>query len=78
MLSNRTKNKQKKQVKTCLPAFGGGAWSLRGGLRGEDWNVTAECQTLCPDGIIRDSTKAAPHKSASDSENRTLQERKQS
>lgn len=45
---------------------------------GRDWNATAECQTLCPDGIIRDSTKAAPHKSvSSDPENRTQQERKQ-
>lgn len=44
---------------------------------GGDWNVTAECQTLCPDGIIRDSTKAAPHKSASpDPENKTQQELK--
>lgn len=58
-------------MEPCFTLEGGGLW-------GQDWNVTAECQTLYPDGIIRDSTKAAPHKSASsDPENRTQQERKQ-
>lgn len=35
------------------------------GAGGEDWNATAECQTLCPDGIITDSSVAELHNSAS-------------
>lgn len=45
--------------------WGGRELCLTRGLEGGDWNVTAECQTLCPDGIITDSRKAALHNSAS-------------
>lgn len=48
-----------------LPVEGGRELCLNRGLEGGDWNATAECQTLCPDEIIRDSRKAALHKSAS-------------
>ena len=45
-----------------------GSCASPGGWReGGDWNVTAECQTLCPDGIITDSSKAALHTSVSPS-----------
>lgn len=44
---------------------GGRELCLTRGLEGGDWNATAECQTLCPDGIITDSSKAALHNSAS-------------
>lgn len=60
------------QVWTCLlagSARGGDREAVphRGGRRGGEggWNATAECQTLCPDGIITDSSKAALHSSAS-------------
>lgn len=40
-----------------LPVEGGGReLCLTRGLEGGDWNATAECQTLCPDGIITDSS----------------------
>lgn len=47
------------------PGMGGRELCLTRGLEGGDWNVTAECQTLCPDRIITDSSKAALHNSAS-------------
>lgn len=59
------------QVRTCLltvislcPWRGQGAVPHQG-VEGGDWNVTAECQTLCPDGIITDSSEAALYNSAS-------------
>lgn len=50
-----------------LPVEGGRELCLTRGLEGGggDWNATAECQTLSSDEIIRDSRKAALHKSAS-------------
>lgn len=47
-----------------LPGKGAGSCASPGGWRG-GWNATTECQTLCPDGIITDSSKAALHNSAS-------------
>lgn len=42
--------------------WGQGTVPLHRGAGG-DWNATAECQTLCPDEIIRDSREAELHRS---------------
>lgn len=64
------KGEERRYRHVCSPwsafASGGGREPcLTRGLEGGDWNATAECQTLCPDGIITDSSKAALHNSAS-------------
>lgn len=52
-------------LRSAFASGGGREPCLTRGLEGGDWNATAECQTLCPDGIITDSSKAALHNSAS-------------
>lgn len=48
-----------------LPAVGAGQRFSPLGSGGGGWNAPAECQTLFPDEIIRDSSKAARCRSAS-------------
>lgn len=50
---------------SAVASGGGRELCLTRGLEGGDWNATAECQTLCPDGIITDSSKSKLHNSAS-------------
>lgn len=70
------KKKRTVQVQACVFAVislgpgrgmeGGRELCHAGGVaEGGDWNATAEFQTLCPDGIITDSSEAALRNSAS-------------